>query len=81
MAGRQAGHTAPQARSRDRRLGGAAEGVGGHTGLVESALVRELVEAGGAVAARCVQWLVDGTGTAGAEDRIYVSWPLSPMVL
>lgn len=43
--------------------------------------MREFVEAGGAVAARCVQWLVDGTVPAGAEDRIDVSWPPSPMVL
>ncbi|EHB53295.1 conserved hypothetical protein [uncultured Mycobacterium sp.] len=55
-------------------------GRGGHTGLMESELVRALVEGGGTAATRCLAWLVDGA-PAGAGACVDVVWPAAPVEL
>lgn len=52
---------------------------GGHTGLMESELVRALVDGGGTAATRCLAWLVDGE--AAGRGGVDVVWPATPVEL
>lgn len=56
-------------------------GRGGHTGLMESELVRALVEGGGMAATRCLTWLVDDDAPAGGGACVDVVWPAAPVEL